>query len=63
MPKVAVSMPINVNTLSMRPSGSRPAQRDSWYSRAQGMSAHQPLRPDFSNIFHRPAMYSTPVMT
>ena len=38
------------------PSDSRPAQHASWYSRAPGISAHQPLMPDFSNILHIPAM-------
>ena len=37
-----------------RPSGSREAQRESWYSLAQGIRDHQPLTPDFVRSFQAP---------
>ena len=69
MPSVPDVMPVTpartLNTVTpksvrqkMRPSGSRLAQQASLYSRTQGISAFQPLTPDFSSTFHTPAMYS-----
>ena len=53
----------NEQTLHTRPSCSRPAQRESWYSRAHGISAHQLLTPDFLKIFHKLMMKSALRMT
>ena len=58
-PNVLSRRRISRNTHSLRPSGSRPPQRPIWYSLAHGISAHQPFTPDFSNIFHNPAMNNT----
>ena len=58
MPVTFRTVEKKVRTDSTRPSGSRPAHRASWYSRAHGISAHQPFTPDFSNIFQMPTMYA-----